>query len=151
MLLHGNDVRLHLRFQSFFGGSATLTDDHGQAWTLERSGALWHSITVRRPGSPEDGSVFRTGWRGGGEIAFGTRRFTLSSSLLWQRTWRWRDGSGEEIVRVDVEGFSGTQARVQLSDSARSVPELPLLLGLGWQAITLALRARSGGAGATAT
>ena len=137
-LVSGDDIVGLLRWESMFGSLATAETSDG-AWTFKRAGFMSPRVTVRRPGSETDLAVLRVGLKGDG-LLHGPDRQTYQ----WQRTSFWRPEfafateTGRHLVGFDPD-FSLLKhaATVKLEPEALGLPDLPLLVTLGWYLMLL--------------
>jgi hypothetical protein len=135
----GDDVIATLRWQKPVGSLAEAKSSQGE-WTLKRSGFLSPSLVVRDSKSGADlAHLFA-------HFNHSTVRLPNGARYEWNRTglmvpgWHFRDVRGQEVV-----SFEPTREHLRLEGglltvlpAARSLPELTLLLILGWYFIVLA-------------
>ena len=121
-----------LRFQKSTGTLATAQIGE-EAWTFKRSG-FWHPlITARAVGSEEDLARFEPGWRGGGTLRLAQRAYTWKGSGFWHAEMAWLAASGAQVVAFTrAQGLMKIHADVHLAPDTRALPELGLLVALGW-------------------
>ena len=104
---------------------------------MKRVGCLRPRVTVRAEGSDVDELVYQPAWSGGGELVFASgRRFTLAKASFWRQEWMFTGPGGTEIVRFH-RGMTMSKARVNCSAAGAGIPELPMLLLVGWYLLLL--------------
>ena len=169
----GEETLATLRWQKAFGSLALAEAADGR-WTFKRAGFWQPRVTVRAAGSDVDIAVFKPeGWSGGGALT--TERgstFRWAGKGLWRSQWTWHGPDDVELVRftggqgLKTEGWmtlaavAATLPEVaQLDDLYRPVPEgervppaaalpeLGLLVTLGWYLLVLAAQDAAGAAG----
>ncbi len=136
----GTDVPLAtLDWQSFWGTFATATAGE-TSWTFKRTSFLRPLATVRQVGSDDDLATFEANWQGGGTLTTaGGATFTWKAANFWYSQWDWRDASGAELLHfANKQGFIRQEAVVAISAGAVQLPELELLIALGWYLLILA-------------
>jgi hypothetical protein len=131
----GDDVVATVRFQR---GSLADAEADRKHWSFKRQG-FWHPrVTVRVPGSDADIAVFRPHWAGGGTLEFADgRSVRLASANLWQTEWAWQDKDQPLIRFKGRHGIFKATGGVEIQPEARGLPDVPLLVLLGWYLILL--------------
>jgi hypothetical protein len=131
----GDDVVATLHFQR---GSLADAEAAGAHWTFKRQG-FWHPrVTVRTAGSDADLAVFHPRWVGGGALEFPDgRAVRLSSANFWQSEWVWQDNEKPLIWFKGRRGLVKVRGAVEIQPEAVALPDLPLLILLGWYLILL--------------
>ena len=121
-----------LRFRSSFGSFATAESADG-CWTFKRVG-FWHTrVTIRGCGSDVDIAAFKNNtWSGGGTLEFSDGRKMLATTNLWQTNFEFKTEAGETLVRFNIGGLVHLSATVEIDPGASGLPELPLIVMLGW-------------------
>lgn len=121
-----------LRFRSSFG-SLAMADSGDGCWTFKRVGFWQTKATVRRCGSETDIAVFKHNtWSGGGTLEASAGRRFLVTTNVWQTNLEFQSETGETLVRFKPGGFVHLSATVEIQAVASEVPELPLMVMLGW-------------------
>jgi hypothetical protein len=122
-----------------------------QQWTFKREG-FWHpQVTIRVSGSDVNVAVFKPGWGGGGtlELAEG-RLLRFGAANFWHSQWDWLEPDGKPLVHFKSHpGLLRMEGQVDIESEAASLPELPLLVVLGWYLLILFTR-DAAAAGSTA-
>jgi hypothetical protein len=111
-------------------------------WSFKREG-FWHpQVTVRSPDSEQNEGLFRPGWAGGGTLDLGNGRLLrLGAANFWHTQWDWQLPDGSAAVEFNSRsGFLKSGSEVKIDDGARALPELPLLVVLGWYLLVLFAR-----------
>jgi hypothetical protein len=143
------DVIATLRWQKGTLAEATAAD--GDHWTFKRAG-FWHPrVTVRAAGSEVDLAVFRASWTGSGVLELPPgRAFHWSAVNFWRSRWAWHDADGQPLALFKSSGHGRTPAmgRVEIAPAAAAIPELTLLLLLGWYLMVLRIQDESDSTGA---
>ena len=131
----GDDVVATLHFQR---GSLADAEAAGAHWTFKREG-FWHPrVTVRTAGSDADLAVFHPRWVGGGALEFpDARAVRLSSANFWQSEWVWQEGEQPLIRFKGRHGLIKARGAVEVLPEGAALPDLPMLILLGWYLILL--------------
>jgi hypothetical protein len=118
-------------------------------WTFKREG-FWHArVTVRVPGSDANVAVFDPGWTRGGTLDVEPRRrLRFVASSFWRSQWDWVDEASQPLVHFKNHGTGfKLECQVVVENQAIALPDLPLLVVLGWYLLVLSsLDSRSDGA-----
>jgi hypothetical protein len=148
----GEQVAGTLRWQKGWG-SLALAEWNSNQWTFKRVGFWQPRVTVRIPGFEEDTAIFRPNWNGNGtlELVAG-RRLNWVATRFWRSEWSFLLEDGTELVRFRPKfGLATVKARLKVKPAAHAVPELPLLLLLGWYLLLLRFEDDAGATAATLT
>jgi hypothetical protein len=144
-----NEVVATLQFSR---ASLAAAETAEQKWTFKREG-FWHpQITVRMPGSDINMAVFKPAWGGGGtlELAQG-RLLHFGAANFWHSQWSWADPAGQPLVNFKSHAsLLKTEGQVVIEAGGSAVPELPLLVVLGWYLLILFARDAAAAGGAAA-
>jgi len=132
--------------------SLATAETAGQSWTFKREG-FWHPrITVRLPGSDDNIATFQPGWGGGGtlDLAWGPHvRFAAAN--FWHSQWDWIDAQGQPVVHFKShQGLLKVEGQVEIEPGGIELPDLPLLVVLGWYLLVLFARDAAASSAATA-
>jgi hypothetical protein len=127
----GDEVAASLRWERESLASGETGD---QRWTFNQEGFWYPPVTVQVPGSDDEATLFRPSWRGGGTLEFeADREFRFVSANLWNTQWDWLDERGRSLVHFKIlGGFFSSKSQVVIEKRARTSPETPLLVVLGW-------------------
>jgi hypothetical protein len=134
-----------LEFRSAFGSLALAEAAQGR-WSFKRVGFLNPRVTVRLPDSEDDLAIYTPRWTGGGGgLEFpGGRAYVWQAANFWASQFCWRHMLGDDLVLFSPGSEEHTlsnlvkhQAQVILAAAARSLPDLPLLVLLGWYLMIL--------------
>jgi hypothetical protein len=113
---------------------------HGRRWILERTSQLYPRVTIHEEGSSEPLAIFTPGLTGGGVVSFaGGAEYCWNPSHVWSTTWCFRSGGKKASLCVSEQTPQKTGARVRMCAEAVQLPEMPVLLLLGWYLRRLAL------------
>jgi hypothetical protein len=131
----GDDVVATLHFQR---GSLADAEAAGGHWTFKRQGFWQPRVTVRTPGSDADLAVFHPRWVGGGTLEFPDgRAVRLSSANFWQSEWVWQENEKPLIRFKGRHGLIKARGAVEIQPDAPALPDLAMLVLLGWYLILL--------------
>ena len=144
-LRSGEDLYAELEFPKWYGSLAIATSAE-ERWTFKRVGFFNPRVTVRSEGSETDLAVFRPKWTGSEgttQLANGAA-YTWKTANFWATEYTWLNSAGEPLIlyKQGVEAswladLFKTQARVEIQPAAQGLPELALLVILGWYLIIL--------------
>ena len=120
-------------------GSVAAAEVAEGRWTFERAGFWRPRVTARPAGSDTAWASFDAGWAGGGTLdVSGGRRFEWAAANLWHTHWSWREPGGGPLVRFrSRQGLVTIEGRVEVEPAAATLPELALLVPLGWYLLLL--------------
>ena len=144
-LRSGEDLFAEIEFPKWYGSLANAAAA-GARWTFKRVGFFNPRVTVRSEGSETDLAVFRPKWTGteGTTQLAGGAAYTWKTANFWATEYAWLDAAGEPLIlyKQGIEAswladLFKTQARVEIQPSAQGLPELALLVILGWYLIVL--------------
>jgi len=131
-LRSGSDLVATLTFRSAFGSLATA-ETADACWTFKRVGFWKTHVTVRRCDSAEDLAIFHHNtWRGGGALELADGRVFLATTNFWQTRFEIQQAEGETLLRFHLRGILHQSAGVELLITPADLPELSLLINLGW-------------------
>ena len=147
--LYGN-----VNFPKSVGSLAEAESADGR-WTFKRIGFFHTRITVRVAGRETDIAVLKPNlMASSGTLEFsGGKTFLWHASNFWATKFEFTDPAGEVIVTfrsgVDEPKFKDwfkTQARLEIPDNKKDLPELSLIALLGWYLIVVLQMDSSAGA-----
>ena len=120
-----------LRWQ---GDSLVVAETADGRWSFKRPALRRSPVSVRAVGSGVDIAIFGSGWTGGGTLETPRgRHFVWSATNFWRSRWEWRSDHGTPLVRfASRQGLVKVEGRVRIEGTALDVPELDLLVALGW-------------------
>jgi hypothetical protein len=102
-------------------------------WTFKRGGVFYPRVIIRAGESGDEVASFTLNWRSNVLNLPGQRSFGWSNRRPGYGQWVWADDAGEPLVFFRL---SYTQTReegtAEITEAAGSIPELSLLLLLGW-------------------
>jgi hypothetical protein len=139
--LHAGDVVVAtLRFGR---ASPAIGEGDGHRWTFTREG-FWHPrVRVRLPGSDDNVATFQASWSGGGSLQLSDRVQRFRAANFWHSQWDWQDGDKHSLVRFKSHrGLLKMEGQVEIEPGAAGVPELPLIVVLGWYLLVWRRRRR---------
>ena len=141
----GGHVVATLGFGSLCDSLARAESADG-SWTFRRVGILNPRVTVRKAGEEATLAIYTPRWTGReGTLEFpGRRVFNWMQSSFWATKHEITDAAGNPLVSFEsgtakprLSDIFKTQARVEIDQRGRALPELPLLVLLGWYLIVL--------------
>ena len=147
-----------LEFQSAFGSLAVAITTERQ-WSFKRVGFFNPRVTVRRLNEEIDLAVYHPRWTGSeGTLSMaGGRSFTWKATNFWATCYTFLDSAGEQLLwfkeGAPESRFSNLfkiQAKVDIEAAGWQLPDLELLLALGWYLLILRHEDAAAGAAAAA-
>lgn len=134
----GDEVIAALRFRSSFGSFATATSADG-TWTFKRVGFFQTKVTIRAAESDTDLAVFENNtWKSGGTLKFPNGREFLANTNFWANQWNFATESGEPLISYrKISGVIHLSSAVEIHPLAKGMPEMPLMVMLGWYLILM--------------
>ena len=131
-------VLSRLQWGKPLGSLATVESADGE-WSFKRIGFLRPRVTVRVPGAGTDRAIFHPNWGGGGKLELADGRgFRLISTNFWRSEWAFTDEEGNQVVCFRPKyGLARGGAQVEIGPEGHSVPDLSLLVALGWYLMIL--------------
>jgi hypothetical protein len=122
-------------------GSLAIAETADGRWSFERPGFRRSRVSIRIAGFGTEIAVFSSSWIGGGTLELvGGRLFYWSATNLWRSRWVWREADGKELVRFRSRQRLRLSGLVERSQSAATLPELDLLVTLGWYLLVMRLQ-----------
>jgi hypothetical protein len=137
--LHAADGTVgRIRWPKLFGSLAEA-EYRGNRWTFKRGGFLRPHVTVRNESSGEDLAVLDLTWGGSGLLKMRDgARFRWERLGFWARRFAFTDEVGVELVAFEPTfGLLRRTGVVDIRPEAAKVPELGMLVTLGWYVIML--------------
>jgi hypothetical protein len=134
----GTEVVATLRWQNRHSQVAAGEAAQGR-WTFERLGFLHPHVEARQDQSDLELARFQPHWRGGGTLEFPDgRRFDLRPTSFWNAEWAWTTTNNDLLLRITRESRRVQhKGYVDLLPTASDIPELSLLILLGWYLVLL--------------
>ena len=117
------------------GDSFALAETADGLWSIRRPVLRRSPVSIRAVESSGDIATFGSGWTGGGTLETSReRRFAWSAAnYFWRSRWVWRGGDGTPLVHFESrQGLVKVEGRMRIEGAARDLPELDLLVTLGW-------------------
>jgi hypothetical protein len=131
-LSRGSDVIGTLRFRSGWGSLATAQIAKG-CWTFKRLGFLKTRVSVRACESEDDLAVFRNAtWKGGGTLELARGAAIQANTNFWHSKYEFVGAGDEVLVTYRTHKGFKLSGEMQILPAARSLPELPWIVMLGW-------------------
>lgn len=132
----GDDVIATLRWQR---GSLAITDVADRSWSFKRAGFCRPRVTIRPTGSELETAIFHLNWSGTGTLEVAPERhFEWAPASFWRARWAWRDAQGSLLVSfADGRTEGRVTGHVEIDPAAIALPELGLLVSLGWYLLVL--------------
>jgi hypothetical protein len=142
----GDEVVATLRFDSAFKARATGESADGR-WRFDRLGMFCHRVVVTEHDSGAEILSFTPRkWGSGGVLEFPDGRTFHSAGSVWGTRYTFTGPSQEPLFELRNCGVLHHAATLHIARDAARVPELPLLVILGWY---LDVMAQSDAAGVT--
>lgn len=134
----GEEVLATLRWTTAFGSLAEATTAEGQ-WTFKRVGFWRPQVTVRVPGSETNLAVFEPSWTGSGTLRLAEgRTVRWGQSNFWQTQWAWQGADEQPLINFKSKmGLTKTEGIVEIAPQGLTLPDLELLVPLGWYLLRL--------------
>ena len=131
----GDDAVATLRWR---GGSLAVAETADGHWSFERPGYRRARVSVRTAGSGTEIAVFSSNWTGGGTLELvGGRLFHWSATNLWRSRWVWREADGTDLASLRSRQRLKLSGLVERSQAGAALPELGLLVTLGWYLVVM--------------
>ncbi|MCX6169483.1 MAG: hypothetical protein NTX65_09090 [Ignavibacteriales bacterium] len=136
-------------------GSLAEAETFEGKWTFKRVGFFSTRITVRKSGEEIDIAAFKPNLMATtGILEFSNgKKYHWHSANFWETKFEFKDGEGETVVTfrsgVDepkLKDWFKTQARVEIAEHKNDLPELSIILLLGWYLIIVLQMDSSAGA-----
>jgi hypothetical protein len=119
-------------------GSLAIAETADGRWSFERPRYRRSRVSVRTVGSGTEIAVFSSLRTGGGTLELaGGRLFHWFATNLWRSRWVWREADGKELVRFRSRQRLRLSGLVERSQGAAALPELDLLVTLGWYLLVM--------------
>lgn len=133
----GDETIATLRFRSMWGSLANAESLDG-CWSFKRVGFFKTHVTVRPCDSEQDIAVYYPNtWSQGGTIEFPDGRKYKASTNFWMTKVDITDETDSVVIRYNIGGFFRQSALVEVMPSPLRLPELPMMVMLGWYLIIL--------------
>lgn len=132
-----DELAATLHFRSAFGTFATAESEDG-CWTFKRVGFFQTHVTIRSCDSGNELAGFHNNtWSGGGTLEFSDGREYPATSNFWQTRFEFQTIASDPLVRFKTSGLIHLSAQVEILPAASPLPELPLMVLLGWYLILM--------------
>lgn len=126
-----------LRFRSAFGTYATAESGDG-CWTFKRVGFFQTHVAIRACQSEAEVGEFRNNtWSGGGTLTLPDRQEYYATTNFWQTRFQFQTEPGDPLVRFKTGGLLHLSSQVEILPAARFLPDMPLMVLLGWYLIIM--------------
>jgi hypothetical protein len=139
-----------LQMSSSFNSRATAVNAEG-SWDFDRHGFWQRQVTIRETGGMDDLALFNANtWKQGGTIILPNGRNYIASSNFWMTQHLLTTSDGQNLISSsNIRGVFHYSCDVEIHSLARSLPELPWLVPLGWYLIMMQYRDSAAAAAAT--
>ena len=147
----GEEVLATLKWSKGWWSTLAEAASAGGKWTFKRSGFLKSKTTARLPGSESDLATFEQNWRGAGILQLSSgSTYRWEKDAFWGARFAWKDATGNPLVRFRYRALKSGE--VEVTPSAASVSDLPLLVVLGWYVLVSSVQesVAAGGSGGAA-
>ncbi|GCE15935.1 hypothetical protein [Tengunoibacter tsumagoiensis] len=130
--LHTQDtIVLHIHRQGYAGNQALVEADENR-WLLDRRG-FRKKFFILDPQTQAEVATIKGGISGKATVLFPDgREYKWQSMSFWRSTWGWF--TSEDVLLIQQK----RGARVELTPNSQDVPEIALLVALGWYLTRLA-------------
>ncbi len=133
----GDDVAATLRFRSSFGTFAVAESADG-CWTFKRVGFFQTRVTIRHCNTDVEVAVFKPNtWSGGGTLILASGQTYRAATNFWQTKFTFETEAGDPLLSFQSGGFIHQSAIVSFQPNAAMLPDLPLMVLLGWYLIIM--------------
>jgi len=154
-LVGAGEVFATLKWEGVFGSLATGRSSDSNV-TLKRAGFMLPYVTLRKTEYNQEIGRMRMGFGGNGLLELGDgRRFSFSKTGFWNPEWAFYTEDGRRLCTFKMAStLTKRQADVLLDPDGRRLPNITVLLTLGWYVIILQAEeaaAAAGSAGAIAS
>ena len=115
--------------------SAAMEAEMGGArYTFEPAGFFRGRVAVREVGTEREPAVFQSGFCGGGQLLLPDgRSYRWKMTSFWGSRWAFLDNSDRPLVSIRPRNrVFRTGSEVEIAPGALRMPELPVLVLLGW-------------------
>ena len=150
-LVGAGDVYATLKWEGVFGSLATgRTSDLD--FTFKRAGFMMPYVTVRKIAYDQEIGKMRMGFGGNGLLEFADgRRFSFTKTGFWNPEWAFCSDDGRRLCTFTMAStLTKRQADVLLDPDGRRLPNVIMLLILGWYVIILQAEEAATAASSTA-
>ncbi|HEY3570429.1 MAG TPA: hypothetical protein VGP73_21040 [Thermoanaerobaculia bacterium] len=115
-------------------GAAMEAEIGGTRYTFEPAGFFRSRVTVREAGAAGEPAVFQSGFCGGGQLLLPDgRSYRWKMTSFWGSRWTFLDDSDRPLVSLRPRNrVFRTGSEVEIAPGALRMPELPVLVLLGW-------------------
>ena len=128
----GDELVATLRFPRTFSSDATGESADG-CWQFKRTGVFSHTIAIKDCNTDKEVGTFRSSWKcSRGTLELPDGKTFRAGSNLWQSRFTFTGSSDEPLIELKNSGCLHHSAGVHISTHAAKMPELPLLVILGW-------------------
>ncbi len=120
-------------------------------FTFEPQGFLRRRVIIREAGAAGEPAVFQSGFCGGGRLLLPDgRSYRFKNTSFWGHRWAFVDASEQPLVSFKLRNrLFRAGCDVEIGSGASALPELPVLVLLGWY-LLLRIREDAAAAGAAA-
>ncbi len=128
----GDEALATLRWERALGLLAVAQSAEG-AWTFRRRRLPYLRVSAFRGDSGHETATFQAAPDGGTLDTFYDRRFRWKPASYWRAEWAWTDTTGAPLIRFKYQfSMLTTRGRIKIEPRATQLPELSLLVLLGW-------------------
>jgi hypothetical protein len=141
-LANGDELIGWLRFEEIFGSRASA-EVASQKWMFKKEGLFRPRVNVRIPNSDANLAAFHLNWSGSGHLEYPDgRQIHWRRTSFWRPDWIFVQGENRPLLRFKQRiGLLRISARVEFDPADASMPDLPMLVALGWYLLLLAAQA----------
>ncbi len=130
-----------LEFASSWKAVATATSSEGE-WTFDRPG-FWQRraiVYLNNPDAPLAVYQYKT-WSNNGSLTLADGRVFQASTNFWTTRFVIHDEAMQPVLNLfNIRGFMRSSCELQISPTARDLPELPWLVPFCWYLVIMLIR-----------
>ena len=137
-LRSGEEILGDLRWNTQSGSLAEAEAGDGH-WTFKRTGFFHPQITIRTQQSDSNIAAFIPNWNAEGALEFCDGKcYQWKGTGFWRSQWAFTSSRGEHLVDFEPHSsFLKQTAAVKVTPAGFQIPELSLLVLLGWYLLIL--------------
>jgi hypothetical protein len=128
----GGEIAATLKLHGALNPMAVAETRDG-SWTFRREGLLQNRMTIRSTVTGEALGTFRkSNWSSSGELELASGRKYQVTPNGWMSRLQITAADGQPVLRFHSTGVFNSSSHVEVSPTAGTLPELPLLVSAGW-------------------
>jgi hypothetical protein len=128
----GEEALATLRWERALGLLAVAESAEG-VWTFRRRRLPHLRVNIFRGNLGQEAATFLAGPQGRTLQTSDNRHFAWNPANYWRAEWIWSDGTGAPLIRFKYQfSMLTTRGRIKIEPRSAKLPELSLLVLLGW-------------------